>query len=345
MGTLLENLETFCGIPGTSGDEAAVREAIYQEIKDLPGCTVRTDNAGNLIAEKAGREPPKSKVLFCAHMDEVGFIVTRIDERGFLSFGCVGRIDSRVVIGKRVLVGKDRLPGLVGAKALHLIPKEQRGEPAEIGDLYIDIGADGKSTAEALVRPGDRAVWDTDFCLIGKETAICSRAVDDRAGCALLVELLKGDAPYGFTAAFTTREEVDGSGAPAAGFSVEPDISVVVEATSAGDGAGVPEGDYVCAQGKGPVVSFIDKGTVYDPALYETVTAFARENGIPFQPKEGIAGANDSEAIHKSRAGVRPAAVSLPARYIHSPVTTLRIEDLENTLRLLTILRGELPKR
>ncbi len=344
MGTLLENLETFCKIPGTSGDEAAVREAIYQEIKDLPGCTVRTDNAGNLIAEKAGKEPPKSKVLFCAHMDEVGFIVTRIDEQGFLHFGCVGGIDSRVVIGKRVLVGKDRIPGLIGAKALHLLTKEQRGEPAEIKDLFIDIGADGKEATEALVRPGDRAVWDTDFCLIGGGNAVCSRAIDDRAGCALLVELLKGDAPYGFTAAFTTREEVDGNGAPAAGFSAEPDISVVVEATSAGDGVNAAEADYVCAQGKGPVISFIDKGTVYDPALYEAVTALAQENGIPFQPKEGIAGANDSRPIHKSRAGVRPAAVSLPARYIHSPVTTLRIEDFENTLRLLAILRGELPK-
>ncbi len=118
----------------------------------------------------------------------------------------------------------------------------------------------------------------------------------------------------------------------------------MVEATSAGDGANTAEADYVCAQGKGPVVSFIDKGTVYDPALYEAVTALAQENGIPFQPKEGIAGANDSRPIHKSRAGVRPAAVSLPARYIHSPVTTLRIEDFENTLRLLAVLRGELPK-
>lgn len=344
MGTLLENLETFCGIPGTSGDEAAVREAIYQQIKDLPGCTVHTDNAGNLIAEKAGREPPKSKVLFCAHMDEVGFIIKRVGEQGFLYFGCIGSIDSLVVIGKRVLVGKDRLPGLVGSKALHLIKKEQRGEPAEVGDLFIDIGADGKSAAEALVKPGDRAVWDTGFHRIGGGKAVCSRAIDDRAGCALLVELLKGDAPYGFTVAFTTREEVGGNGAPAAGFSVEPDISVLVEAASAGDAAGVPEEDYVCAQGKGPVVSFIDKGTVYDPALYETVMALARENHIPFQPNEGIAEANGSEAIYKSRAGVRPAAVSLPARYLHSPASTLRIEDLENTLRLLTVLRGELPK-
>ena len=117
-----------------------------------------------------------------------------------------------------------------------------------------------------------------------------------------------------------------------------------MEATSAGDGAGVPEENYVCAQGKGPVVSFIDEGTVYDPALYETITSLAKENGIPFQSKEGVVGGNDSAAISKSRMGVRPAAVSLPARYIHSPVSTVRAEDLENTLRLLTVLSAELPK-
>lgn len=344
MGTLLENLERFCALPGTSGDEAAVRAAIYEEIKDLPGCAAHTDNAGNLIVEKTGRQPPHSKALFCAHMDEVGFIVTRADEHGFLRFGCVGHIDSRVVVGKRVLVGKNRLPGLVGAKALHKIPKEHRGEPAELGDLFIDIGADDKAAAEALVKPGDRAVWDTDFLRLGGSAAVCSRAIDDRAGCALLVELLKGDAPYGFAVAFTTREEVNGNGAPAAGFAVAPDISVVVEATCAGDGFGASEEKYVCAQGKGPVLSFIDEGTVYDPALYEAITALAKENGIPFQPKEGVVGLNDSAAISKSRAGVRPAAVSLPARYIHSPVSTVRTEDLENTLRLLAVLRAELPK-
>lgn len=341
MKTLLENIETLSMARGTSGDEGAVRERIYEEVKNFPDCVAGTDNAGNLIVSKSGRKEPKNRLMFSAHMDEIGFIITNIEEGGFLRFAAVGSIDTRVTIGKRVLVGENALPGLIGSKAIHLVKKDEFDKLADLDELYIDIGADSKEEAEKLVSPGDRAVFDSDFAVFG-DGIIMGRALDDRAGCAVLMELLKADAEYGFTVCFTAREEIGGNGASAAAFGVDPDIAVVVEATTAGDVANVPGDKYVCEQGRGPVVSFMDKGTVYDMELYRRIMDLAAENDIPAQTKHAICGSNDASAIHRTRAGIRPAAVSLPARYIHSPAATVKISDAENTLRLLKILSREL---
>ena len=341
MKNLLENIETLSNARGTSGDEGAVRELIYGEVRNFPDCEIKTDNAGNLIVRKLGKKEPKSKLMFSAHMDEIGFIITNIDEGGFLRFSAVGSIDTRVAIGKRVLVGDSGIPGLIGSKAIHLVEKDEFDKLADLDDLYIDVGADSKAEAEKLVRLGDRAVFDSDFAAFG-DGLIMGRALDDRAGCALLMELLKGEAEYGFTVCFTTREEIGGNGACAAAFGADPDIAVVVEATTAGDVANVPGDKFVCEQGLGPVVSFMDKGTVYDMDLYRKITDLAAEKNIPVQTKHGICGSNDASAIHKTRAGIRPAAVSLPARYIHSPAASVRLSDLENTLALLKILSREL---
>ena len=341
MKTLLENIETLSTARGTSGDEGAVRELIYGEVRNFPDCEIKTDNAGNLIVRKLGKKEPKNRLMFSAHMDEIGFIITNIEEGGFLRFAAVGSIDTRVTIGKRVLVGENALPGLIGSKAIHLVKKDEFDKLADLDELYIDIGADSKEEAEKLVSPGDRAVFDSDFAVFG-DGIIMGRALDDRAGCAVLMELLKADAEYSFTVCFTTREEIGGNGASAAAFGVDPDIAVVVEATTAGDVANVPGDKYVCEQGRGPVVSFMDKGTVYDMELYRRIMDLAAENDIPAQTKHAICGSNDASAIHRTRAGIRPAAVSLPARYIHSPAATVKISDAENTLRLLKILSREL---
>ncbi len=341
MKTLLENIETLSMARGTSGDEDAVRELIYNEIKNISNCEVATDNAGNLIVKKIGRAEPKNRLMFSAHMDEVGFIVTDIEDNGFLKFAAVGSIDPRVAIGKRVLVGKNGIPGLIGSKAIHLVSKEEFDSIAKFKELYIDIGADSKEEAEKLVSLGDRAVFDTDFVAFG-DGLIMGRALDDRTGCAMLIELLKDESEYSFYVCFTTREEINGNGASAAAFSVDPDIAVVVESTTAGDVGGVSADKYVCEQGKGPVISFMDKGTVYDMELYHLIMCTAAKNDITVQTKHGICGGNDAAEIHKTRAGIRPAAISVPTRYIHSPAATAKISDIESCLKLLKILSREL---
>ncbi|MBQ2796083.1 MAG: M42 family peptidase, partial [Oscillospiraceae bacterium] len=311
MKTFLENLKALSLARGTSGDEGTVRKMIYEEVLSYPDCIAKTDNAGNLIVSKKGKNEPKNKLMFSAHMDEVGFIITHIDENGFLKFGNVGGIDSRVIVGKRVLVGENALPGLLGSKAIHLVKKEEFDNPTKTDSLYIDIGADSREEAEKLVKLGDRAVFDSDFEEFGSG-CVMGKALDDRAGCAMLMELLKEEAEYDFTACFTVKEEIGGNGASSAAFTVEPDIAVVVEATSAGDFPSVPGEKFICKQGEGPVVSFRDNGTLYDMELYHYIMELCEKENIPVQTKHGICGFNDAKFIHQSRGGVRPVAVSLP---------------------------------
>ena len=341
MKTFLENLEALSLAAGTSGDEAAVKKLIYDEVLKYPDCVAKTDNAGNLIVSKKGKKAPKNRLMFSAHMDEVGFIITHIDENGFLKFSNVGGIDSRVIVGKRVRVGKNEIPGLLGSKAIHLVKKEEFDNPTKTDALYIDIGADSKEEAEKLVKLGDRAVFDSDFSEFG-DGCVMGKALDDRAGCAVLMELLKEDAEYDITVCFTTREEVGGNSAGNAAFSVDPDIAVVVEATSAGDFPSVPGDKFVCKQGEGPVISFRDNGTLYDMELYHHIMELCEEKNIPAQTKHGICGFNDARAIHKTRGGIRPVAVSLPARYIHSPYSSIRLSDAEKTVELIKILSRDL---
>ncbi len=337
MKTLLENLEILSMANGTSGDESAVRKLIYDEVMGYPSCIAKTDNAGNLIVSKKGKIQPKNKLMFSAHMDEVGFIITHIDENGFLKFSNVGGIDSRVIVGKRVLVGKNAIPGLLGSKAIHLVKKDEFDNPTKTSDLYIDIGADSREEAEKFVTLGDRAVFDSDFEKFG-DGCVMGKALDDRAGCAMLMELLKEDAEYDFTACFTTREEIGGNGASAAAFGVDPDIAVIIEATTAGDVPCVPGDKFICKQGEGPVITFRDKATLYDMDLFHYTMELCKKNGIPSQTKHGVCGGTDAGPIHKTRGGIRPVAVSLPARYIHSPYATIKLSDAEHTVSLLRLL-------
>ena len=267
-------------------------------------------------------------------MDEIGFMITHIDEKGFLKFSGIGSIDSRVIIGKRVLVGKNSLPGLLGSKAIHLVKKDEFDNPTKTSDLYIDIGAESREEAEKLVSPGERAVFDSDFCEFG-DGCVLGRALDNRAGCAALMELLKEEAEYDFTVCFTVRGEINGNGAPAAAFGVAPDIAVAVETAAAGDTPGIPGEKALCKQGKGPVLSFRDSGTLYDLELYHFVTELAEKENIPTQIRTGIFGSGAAEAIHKARGGIRPVSVSIPARYVHGPYASLKLSDAKSTVSLL----------
>lgn len=341
MKTFIENLGALSMAVGTSGDESAVRKIIYDEVISYPDCIAKTDNAGNLIVTKKGKKEPKNKLMFSANMDEVGFIITHIDENGFLKFSSVGNVDGRVIVGKRVLVGKNSLPGLLGSKAIHLVKKEEFDSPINTKDLYIDIGAENREEAEKLVKLGDRAVFDSDFCTFG-DGCVLGRALDNRVGCAVLMELLKEKAEYGFTACFTVRAEIKGNGASAAAFTVDPDIAVVIESASAGDIPCVPGDKFMCKQGLGPVVAFRDSATLYDLELYQFINETAKEKGIPVQTKHGVCGEGTAEAIHKTRGGIRTASVAIPVRYNHGPYAAVKLSDAENTAALIKVLAGGL---
>lgn len=339
---LLRQMEELTRLRGISGNEDAVREYLIGKIEGhCDGYEV--DNMGNLIVHKKGREPGAKKVLFSAHMDEVGFIVTHITKEGMLHFETVGGILSAVIAGRPVLVGKDAIPGVIGTRPVHLITEEERKEYAKVEDMRIDIGAKNKEEAEKLVRLGDQVTFTGPWKELGPDS-ILARAIDDRAGCALLLELLRQQLPYDCTFAFVVQEETGCAGSKAAAFTQRPDIAVAVESTTAGDLPTAPEGRQVCRMKAGPVISFMDKGTIYPWELYQKATKIAEDAGIPWQTKEGVFGGNDARSYASAAGGAKVLAVSLPVRYLHSANTLVDRGDIENTRKLLDLLARELPK-
>ena len=338
---MLELLQELSLLPGVSGREDLVRERIAREVAPYAQC--KTDPSGNLIAYKKGAQTGAKTVLFSAHMDEVGFIVTYIEESGLLRFAAVGGIDTRVVVGKSVLVGDSGLYGVIGTKAIHMQSPGEQGKAPSMDDLYIDIGASSKEEAEKAVHLGDRAKFASSFEPFG-QGMIKGPALDDRAGCAILIQLLKQDLPYDIVCAFTVQEETGCLGGKTAAFGVNPDIGVILEATTASDIAGVEPGKQVCQVGGGPVLSFMDKGTIYDFDLYRQALAWAGEAGIPCQSKAAVAGGNESRAVQSAAGGAKVLGLSLPFRYLHSPSCVLQVEDMENDLALVRLLAQRLPE-
>lgn len=319
---MIEGLEEICALNGSSGDEKRVREYIKSHIS---ADEVITDGLGNLLVFKKGKKCPKNKIMFAAHMDEVGFMITNISEEGFLSFGAVGGINPAVILGKAVRLESGAL-GIVGTKAIHQQSKEERKAMPSFEELYLDIGANSKEEAEKLAPRGSYAYFDTDFFGFG-DGFVKGKAIDDRAGCLIMMDMINGEPEYDAWYAFTTQEEIGTRGAKAAAFTIAPDIAIVLETTTACDITGVSGGKKVCELGKGAVVSYMDRSTVYDRELYKLAFETAEANGIPVQTKTLVAGGNDSGAIHVSRGGVRTCAVSVPCRYLHSPSCVIRESD------------------
>lgn len=331
-------LKALCQLNSTSGDENAVRDFIISEIKDY--CKYEVDNLGSVIAYKKGKKTPEKTVSINAHMDEVGFIVTGITEDGYLRFSTVGGIDSRVCLDMLVTVGRNNVNGVIADKAFHLLSADEKSKCPDFDGLLIDIVADSKEQAENVVNVGDFVYFVSDYVELGNGF-IKAKALDDRIGCMLMIELIKSDLEYDTIFCFNVQEEVGLRGSKCTAHRVNADVAVVLEATTAADLCGVTGCDRVCALGNGPVVSFMDRSTIYDRRLYDLAFSVANDNGIPIQTKTAVAGGNDAGAIQTAGNGARVIAISLPCRYIHSANSVVKMEDIENTRKLLKEL---LPK-
>lgn len=329
---MLELLKELCRLNGVSGAEDPVRNFIQTQAQPYAD-SLRSDALGNLIVFKRGKKSTGNKLLLAAHMDEVGVIVTRITEEGFLKFDFVGGVDRRVAIGKPVVLGENEIPGLIGLKAIHLVSREEEEKVPKTDALYIDIGAKDREEAEKLVPPGTYGSFVGPPQEFG-QGFLKAKAIDDRIGCAIMLELLKEDLPLDVTFAFTAQEEVGTRGAFGSAFSVSPEVALVLETTTAADLPGVEGARRVCAPGKGPVISYMDGATIYDRDLFENLRRLAEEHGIPWQTKEYIAGGNDARTIQRSRSGVRVAALSAAVRYLHAPATVGSLADFENMWKL-----------
>ncbi|MBR4720407.1 MAG: M42 family metallopeptidase [Clostridia bacterium] len=326
-------LEELTNLSGVSGNETEVRDFIIFKITPYAD-EITVDTMGNVIALKKGDS--SKKVMLSAHMDEVGFIISEITEKGYLKFKTVGGIDTRTILAKRLRIGKNNILGVIGMKAVHLQKKSEREETPEIKDLFIDIGAKDKEDAEKLINLGDYATFETKFEQLSNET-VKAKALDDRAGCAVLMETIKNPVKYDTYFCFTTQEEVGLRGARVVANRINPDIALVVESTSCSDVYGFEPHESVTKLGCGAAVTFMDGTTIVDNAFRKQLFEMAKEGNIPVQYKCSTSGGNDAGRIHLSGKGVKTASVSLPTRYIHSSASVASVKDLNAVLSLVKL--------
>jgi endoglucanase len=326
---LLERLTNACAV---SGEEDEVRAIVLEQIRPLVE-EARVDALGNVLATRPGKGEPRLRVLLAAHMDEVGFIITHNDDDSFFRFETVGSIDARYLAGKPVWVGKEHIPGVIGAKPVHLTTAEERRQPVSVDALRIDVGSGNTSK----VKIGDLATFATSFTRLGP--SLRAKALDNRLGVATLIELVKGaPANVDLLAAFTVQEEVGLRGAGVAAYALEPDLAIILDSTPAHD---LPAWDgsentrYNARLGAGPAIYVADRGTLYDPRLVRHLVETAEAAGIPYQIRQPGGGGTDAGAVHKQRTGIPSVSVSVPARYNHTPAAIARLSDWKNTLALV----------
>jgi putative aminopeptidase FrvX len=261
-------------------------------------------------------------------------MITGFDASGGLRFHSVGGLDDRVLPGKVLLVGPDKIPGVIGVKPVHLLKKDEEEQVVKMDALVIDIGVSSKEEAEKLVKVGQVAGFATRYRKTGR--TVTGKAFDDRAGCAVLVELLRGERyPFELHGVFTVQGEVGLRGAQVAASAVEPDCAFALEGTICDDLPKEQDVSPTTEMGKGPAISLMDRSVFADRRLVDHLVATAERLGIPYQFKQPGVGGTDASAIARSKAGVPSVPVSVPCRFIHSPVARLSLDDFENTVRLM----------
>jgi endoglucanase len=331
---------------GPSGCEDTVRELIKEEIKDyIVDKENYVDSLGNYIIHIGGNGPV---LMISAHMDEVGFMVTGITDSGAIKFGTVGGIDPLCLGAKRV-ISEGGVRGNIVAKPIHLLTAEERGQAPKIKNLSIDIGANNKKEAEALTFVGDYFTFDTAYEEYGEGFIKC-KALDDRLGCAIMCQLIKDikneniTPKYDLYFAFTTREEIGYSGAFGASMKIRPDYAVIIESKAVADIAGVSGAKKVCTLGDGVIISYADRGTIYDRGFITHIKEIADKNEIKNQVHTYISGGNDSMHIQKNAAGTKVSTLSCASRYIHSQSDVIHSDDFDATYKLVKeVIKNDRP--
>jgi len=339
----LELLRRLSEAFGPSGHEDEVRSIITNELKQL-NVDFKIDKLGNIIVNirKTDNLP---KIILDAHMDEVGFLITHIDKNGFLRFEILGGIDEKILLSQRVVIktDKDYIHGVIGAKAPHLVTPEERKHVPPYRSLFIDIGASSKKEAEDMgVKIGSVAVFDSKFVKQGNR--IIGKAFDDRIGCYVLIELIKKsmDLPVNLVCVFSIQEEVGVRGAKALSHVLDGDYAIALECTAAADTPGVAEHEVSTSLGKGPALTIADKLMISDPKLLRRVAEVAGRYNIPYQYKGRMVGGTDAGAYQYMRYGIPSITISVPSRYIHSAHAIVDLDDLKNTINLVSLALKDL---
>lgn len=338
MNTLLQQLTEAVGV---SGDEKEVRLLIRDLIQPHVD-SWHVDALGNLIAHKKGTGQSPLKVLVDAHMDEVGFMLTEVEGNGTFRFEAVGGLDDRILLGKVVQVGQKKVPGVIGARPVHLLRAGQFTKVVERDSMRIDIGASGKESALSKARAGDRATYLATYEEWG-DTAV-GKAFDDRAGCAILIELLRSEPfPFDLYASFTVQEEVGLRGAITAAYAIQPDVAIVVDCTPAYDLPNKADESPNVRLGQGPALYVMDANTIQDPRLVRHFLQTAARHNIPVQIRRPGSGGTNAGSLQRSTAGVSTLSVSVPGRYLHAPHAMINLHDFAHTRQLVETALRELP--
>jgi len=317
---------------GPSGREDEVRKLIIAEAS-RHSKTVEVDNLGSVFAEVKGRSD-RPRIMVSAHMDEVGFIVTYVEETGFLRFATLGTLDPRILPGQRVVVkGFEKIVGVIGSKPPHGSTQEEMKTPFETSELYIDIGASSRTEVSRLgVDIGTAATFGTHFSRAASGSSVIGKAFDNRGGCAaalMLMEMLNQDPPAATTIfAFTVQEELGMRGAVVAANHVLPDVALVFETTAALDCPGVEPRRRLLNIGRGPALRIMDRSAISQMGMIDFVKDTAKTAGIPYQIHISLGAANEAGPVHLSGKGVPTCVLSTPCRYLHGPTLMLSIEDL-----------------
>ena len=334
MNDLLKRLTEAVGV---SGDEREVRLLINELIAGHVD-EVAVDTMGNLLATKRGTGESDLRVLVDAHMDEVGLLVIDIDSSGMLKFTHVGGFDDRALLGKLVQVGPKKVTGVIGARAIHLLKRSEFSKVVKIDAMRIDIGAKSRDAAGSKVKVGDYAAFLTEYEELAAENggrSAIGKAFDNRAGCAVLIELLRGERfPFDLVASFSVQEEVGVRGAKVASYSVRPDVALVLECTPANDLPNEHDASPNVALGKGAAVYVMDARTIQDPRLVGHLMATAEANGISFQVRQPGGGGTNTGAIQRAGPGIPAATLAVPGRYAHTPSMMIDLDDYESVIRL-----------
>ena len=346
-------LEKLCNANGVSGDEGEIRKIVLEQIQQHveehalhDRVKTHIDPLGNLLVTRNGLGEQRLRVMLAAHMDEVGMMLVYDEENGVFRFEGVGGLTDDFLVGKPVLVGKERVPGVVGIKPIHLATAEELRRKVTLDALRIDVGPGNGGK----VKVGDRAAFATSFLQSGP--SLRGKALDDRLGVATLLEIFKmAPENIDMLAAFTVQEEVGLRGARVAAYALEPQLAFILECTPArdlppwdvGDEGSRENAQYNTRLGGGPAIYVADRGTISDPRLIRHLVAMAEEYHIPYQLRQPGQGRTDASAVHLQRSGIPSISVAVPGRYTHTPVSLARREDWENCLALLYVALHRLP--
>ena len=324
------NLKLLTAAYGPSGREERVRTMLTRLAEPL--CKeLRTDALGNLIAFRPGSSG--KKLMLCAHMDQIGLMVTDIDEKGFLRVARVGGVNPVLAIARRVAFAN----GLLGT--VYFDARKKKPGEAQEEDLFIDIGAQGREEAAAQVSIGDVAVFYSPLTLQGSRAT--GGALDNRVGCAVALSALTLPCPHDLYVVFSAQEEVGTRGAGPAAYGIGPDLAIALDVTPTGDCPKAPRS--VIALGKGPALKLLDGSVVVSAPVRRRMEEAAAAAGIPYQREVLTAGGTDTGVISRTGGGIPAGCISIPCRYIHSPVETCDLKDAEGAVKWLgAILEEEL---